>query len=68
MTTLSETDYVVSDGNYDSNSQTTTLTVKAAANTDDVSYTCDIRSDEWLQTNKETTVELEVFSKAFEII
>ena len=65
--TLSETAFVVSTGSYDSNSQTTTLTVKAAANTADVSYTCDIRSDEWLQTNKETVVELKVFSKKFMI-
>ena len=61
VTTLSGSNYVVSPGTYDSNSQTTTLTVKAAANTADSTYTCAIDSDEWLQTNKETTVNLEVF-------
>ena len=63
VTTLSADNYVVSPGTYDSNSQTTTLTVKAAANTADSTYTCVITSDEWLQTQKETTVNLEVFSK-----
>jgi hypothetical protein len=59
--TLSESDYIVSVGIYGSNSQTTTLTVKAAANKVDSAYNCAIRSDEWLQSNKETTVALEVF-------
>ena len=63
VTTLSSDNYVVSSGTYDSNSQTTTLTVKAAANTADSTYTCVITSDEWLQTDKETTVSLEVFCK-----
>ena len=53
----------MSPGTYDSNSQTSTLTVKAAANTADSTYTCVITSDEWLQTNKETAVALEVFCK-----
>ena len=44
--TLSETDYIVNDGTYDSNSQTTTLTVKAAANVADATYTCLITSDD----------------------
>ena len=65
VTTLPGSNYVVSPGTYDSNSQTTTLTVKAAANTADSTYTCVITSYEWLQTNKETTVNLEVFSKEF---
>ena len=65
VTTLAGSNYVVSPGTYGSNSQTTTLTVKAAANTADSTYTCAIDSDEWLQTNKETTVNLEVFSKEF---
>ena len=65
VTSLSETDYVVSAGTYSSNSQTTTLTVKAAANTADSTYTCAITSNEWLQTNKETTVVLNVFGKIF---
>ena len=63
VTTVPGSNYIVSPGTYDSNSQTTTLTVKAAANTADSTYTCVITSDEWLQTNKETTVNLEVFCK-----
>ena len=63
VTTLSETNYVVSAGTYGSNSQTTTLTVKAALNTADSTYTCAITSDEWLTTNRETNVVLNVFCK-----
>ena len=64
VTTLSEDNsYVVSAGTYGSNSQTTTLTVKAAVNTADSTYTCVITSNEWLETNKETPVFLNVFGK-----
>ena len=64
VTTLTEDNsYVVSAGTYGSNSQTTTLTVKAAVNTADSTYTCVITSNEWLQTNKQTTVVLNVFGK-----
>ena len=63
VTTLSADNYVVSPGTYDSNSQTTTLTVKADANTADSTYTCVITSNEWLQADQETTVNLEVFCK-----
>ena len=63
VTTLSGSNYVVSAGTYGSNSQTTILTVKAAANTADSTYTCAITSDEWLETNRETTVNLNVFCK-----
>ena len=64
VTTLSEDNsYVVSAGTYGSNSQTTTLTVKAAANTADSIYTCVITSNEWLETDKETPVVLNVFGK-----
>ena len=63
VTSLSGSNYVVSEGTYGSNSQTTTLTVKAAANTADFTYTCAITSDEWLQTNKQTDVILNVFCK-----
>ena len=62
VTSLPGSNYVVSPGTYDSNSQTTTLTVKAAANTADSTYTCVITSDEWQETLKETTVALNVFS------
>ena len=65
VTSLSGSNYVVSAGTYGSNSQTTTLTVKAAANTADSTYTCAITSNEWLQTNKETNVLLSVFGKDY---
>ena len=65
VTTISEEDYVVSSGTYDSNSQTTTLTVKAAANIADRTYTCDITSNEWLVTNRATDVVLNVFGTYF---
>ena len=63
VTTLSADNYVVSPGTYDSNSQTTTLTVKAAANTADSTYTCVITSDEWIVTDRQTNVQLNVFGK-----
>ena len=63
VTTLSGGNFVVSPGTYDSNSQTTTLTVKAAANTADSTYTCAITSNEWLVTNQLTNVLLDVFGK-----
>ena len=62
VTTLTEDNsYVVSAGTYGSNSQTTTLTVKAAVNTADSTFTCVITSNEWLVTDKETSVVLNVF-------
>ena len=64
VTTLSEDNsYVVSAGTYGSNSQTTTLTVKAAVNTADSTYACVITSNEHQETNKPTSVTLNVFSK-----
>ena len=63
VTTLSADNYVVSPGTYGSNSQTTTLTVKAAANTADSTYTCFITSDEHQETNKPTIVNLNVYGK-----
>ena len=66
VTTLTEDNsYVVSAGTYSSNSQTTTLTVKAGVNTADSTYTCVITSNEWELTNKQTIVTLNVFSKIF---
>ena len=61
LTTLSGDNYVVDAGSYDSNSQTTTLTVKAAVNTEDTVYTCVITSNEWLLANQGTNVALNVF-------
>ena len=64
VTTLTEDNsYVVSAGTYGSNSQTTTLTVKAAVNTADSTYTCVITSNEYQESNKETPVSLDVFGK-----
>ena len=63
VTTLAGSNYVVSPGTYGSNSQTTTLTVKAAANTADSTYTCVIDSEEHNVANKETVVILNVFGK-----
>ena len=64
VTTLSEDNlYVVSAGTYGSNSQTTTLTVKAAVNTADSTFTCVITSNEWLVTNRESSVSAIVFGK-----
>ena len=64
VTTLTEDNsYVVSAGTYSSNSQTTTLTVKAAVNTADSTYSCTVDSSEWEITNKETAVVLNVFGK-----
>ena len=60
---LSGSNYVVSEGTYGSNSQTTTLTVKAAANTADSTYTCVISSDEHVESDKPTSVTLNVFGK-----
>ena len=65
VTSLSGSNYVVSAGTYGSNSQTTTLTVKAAANTADLTYTCVITSNEHQETNKATSVKLNVFCKFF---
>ena len=59
--TFSGGNYIVSAGTYGSNSQTTTLTVKAAVNTADSTYTCVITSNEHQETNKATTVSLDVF-------
>lgn len=63
VTTLSEDNYVVDAGTYGSNSQTTTLTVKADVNVVDSTYYCVFTSDEWEETNKRTSVILQVFSE-----
>ena len=65
VTSLSGSNYAVSEGTYGSNSQTTTLTVNAAASTADTTYTCAITSDEWLVTNQQTSVILNVFGMCF---
>ena len=67
VTSLSGSNYVVSAGTYGSNSQATTLTVKAAANLADSTYTCFIASSEWLVTNRQTNVILNVFGKDFSV-
>ena len=55
--------YVVTAGTYGLNSQTTTLNVKADANTVDSTYTCVISSDEHEESDKPTSVTLNVFGK-----
>ena len=60
VTTLSGSNYVVSAGTYGFNSQTTTLAVKAAANTADSTYTCAITQQE---VSKEAIVNLNTFCK-----
>ena len=64
VTTLTEDNsYLISAGTYSFNSQTTTLTVKAAVNTADSTYTCVITSNEHDESNKPTSVVLLVFGK-----
>ena len=63
VTSLSGSNYVVSAGTYGFNSQTTTLNVKAAVNSADSTYTCAITSDEWLVTDRQTDVFLNVFGE-----
>ena len=57
--------YQIDDGEYHdgSDSQTTILTVSAAANKADVVYTCLITSAEHQKTNDKTTVNSNIFSK-----
>ena len=63
----SGTDYVIDNGSYEesSNSQTTTLTVKAGTNTADATFSCVVTSAEWSETvtDKQTEVTLNVFGK-----
>ena len=61
VTTLSGNNYVVDAGSYDSNSQTTTLTVKAAVNIADATYSCVFDSQEWATINEIAPVILNVF-------
>ena len=56
-------DFVIEDGSLDGNSQTTILTVPAAANTVDTTYNCIITSNEHDKTDDSTPVSLNVFSK-----
>ena len=65
VTTLTEDNsYIVSAGTYGSNSQTTTLTVKAAVNTADLTFTCSVTASEWDST-KTTEVTLNVFGEFY---
>ena len=65
VSSLSESNYIVSVGAYESDSQNTTLTVSGAANTADSMYTCAITSNEWSQVDQEATVVLNVFGRLF---
>ena len=64
VTTLPDysSNYVLSEGSLVGNSQTTTLKVNDVGNTD-TEYVCVVTSDEYLETEKETIVKLEIFSE-----
>ena len=51
------------DGSFNTNTQTTTLTVPAIQNNIDTTYNCLITSSEHGETDKKTVVNLKVFSK-----
>ena len=51
------------DGSFNTNTQTTTLTVPADQNNIDTTYNCLITSSEHGETDKKTVVNLKVFSK-----
>lgn len=60
--------FVIEDGSLVGNSQTTILTVPAAANTADGTYKCLITSNEHDKTDDSTSVSLKVFSKFSELL
>ena len=51
------------EGSFNTNTQTTTLTVPADQNDIDTTYNCLITSNEHGETDKKTVVNLKVFSK-----
>ena len=55
--------YTIDVGNFNGNSQTTTLTVAADQNTQDSTFNCVITSNEHSVTDKSSPVNLIVFSK-----
>lgn len=59
--TPSMSDYEVSEGSYDSGTQTTTLTVKNGINTADSVYKCAVTRTGL--TTKKTSVNLKIFSE-----
>ena len=61
--TSGSNNFVIDDGNYAGNTQTTVLTVPVAETTTDKTYTCLITSNEHLKTDDSTSVSLKVFSK-----
>ena len=68
VSTISAEDFVEVEGVYANNAQTTKLTVKSAEVTDDTVYTCVITSNEWLTTDKETAVPLNVYGEFWFIL
>ena len=54
------TNYAIVTGTLDTDKQTTTLTVKAVANTEDTTYTCEFTID---GSSIEAAVNLNVFGK-----
>ena len=57
--------YTIDVGKFSGDSQTTTLTVSAAQNTQDTTYNCVISSHEHDVKDKSTTVNLKVIGKSF---
>ena len=62
VTTLNQ-GYIVNAGSLVEPSQTTTLTIPADKNNDDVTYSCVFTSAEHASTDHKTEVTLKVFSK-----
>ena len=62
--TSGEDDFVIDKGTLSGNSQTTILTIPAAANTADATYNCLITSDEHGKDGESTSVRSNVFSKS----
>ena len=59
--------FFIEEGTLEGNSQTTKLTVTRAANAADSSYSCVVTSEEWLETDRETAVVLNVFGEWIEL-
>ena len=63
LITSGNNNFVIDKGSLEANSQTTILTVPAAANTQDTTFNCVISSREHRKTDDSTSVTLKVFSK-----
>ena len=64
VTTITDSaNYVVTAGDLDGDSQTTTLKVLGGSTLTDATYSCVITSTEWAKADDKTAVALNVFSK-----